>query len=65
MTAGFISSFLSVPLAVANSVHIAHGSGARQGFHASGVKGQRLLKPVAVSGLRIVMDGFRPHAQWL
>lgn len=48
---------LSLPRAFLNRVHTAHNSGAVPGFHASGVKGQRLLNPVAVLGLFVVMDG--------
>lgn len=57
-------SLFRLPSAFLDCVH-AHGSGAERGFHASRVKGQRLLKPVAVLGLYVAMDGYRPHAQWL
>lgn len=48
---------LSLPQAFLNRVHTAHNSGTVPGFNVSGVKGQRLLNPVAVLGLYVVMDG--------
>lgn len=50
--------FLSrLPQAFLNCVRPARNSGTAPGFHARGVKGQRLLNPVAVSALDVVMDG--------
>lgn len=46
-----------LPQAFLNRVRPARNSGAEPGFYARGVKGRRLLNPVAVSALDVVMDG--------